>query len=35
MVDTKGKYGISATDKCGSLWFQIFIIGSENRIGVI
>ena len=35
MVDTKGKYSRFATDKCGSLWFQRFIIGCENRMGVI
>ncbi len=32
MVDTKGKY--SRFDKCGSLWFQRFIIVCENRMGV-
>ena len=35
MVNTKGKYNRFATDKCGSLWFQRFIIGCENRMGVI
>ena len=35
MVDTKGKYSRFATDKCRSLWFQRFIIGCENRMGVI
>ena len=35
LVDGKGNYTRFATDNCGSLWFQRFIIGCQNRMGVV
>ena len=33
MVDGKGKYTKLVNDKCGSLWFQRFMSGCQNRMG--
>ena len=35
MTDSKGKYSKIANDKCGSLWFQRFMVGCQARMGVI
>ena len=32
-MDVKGKYTKLVNDKCGSLWFQRFMTGCQNRMG--
>ena len=35
LVDQQGKYPRLNTDKCGSLWFNRFMIGMKIRMGSI
>ena len=35
LIDQKSKYLRLATDKCGSLWLDRFMVGLKNRMGSI